>query len=278
MHFVKMHGLGNDYVYVDTDREKIEDPSALSRLVSKPHTGIGSDGLVLFGRSDKADFYMRIFNADGSEGEMCGNASRCIGRYLYERGYTDQKEIKLDTLAGLKILKLTVEAGKVSAVSVDMGEPAMTAEALGMTEAFPESGVMRLSVEGQDLEFTPVSTGNPHVVTFVEDVERTDVHGIGYAVEHHPVFSARTNVEFVQVLSPTHIRVRVWERGSGETRACGTGACAAWVASILWGKTERRGTVSLPGGDLEILWDEADNHMYQKGSANIAFEGDWLND
>lgn len=278
MRFVKMHGLGNDYVYVDADRELVEDAPALSRLLSRSHTGIGSDGLVLYGRSDNADFSMRIFNADGSEAEMCGNAARCIGRYLFERGYTDQLAIKLDTLGGLRILRLTVRQGKVSTVSVDMGEPIMTSKAVGMTQAFPEGGTVQLSVEGHAWEFTPVSTGNPHMVTFVQDVEEADVHGVGRAVEHHPLFPARTNVEFVQVLSPAHIKVRVWERGSGETEACGTGACAAWVASILRGKTGREGTVSLPGGDLELLWDEADRHIYQEGPATIAFEGDWLNE
>lgn len=278
MRFVKMHGLGNDYVYVDADREKVEDAPALSRAVSRPHTGIGSDGLVLFGRSNRADFFMRIYNADGSEAEMCGNASRCVGRYLYERGYTDKTEIGLDTLAGIMILRLTVRDGKVAAVSVDMGEPVMTAEAMDMTQAFPEGGTITLSVEGKDWTLTPVSMGNPHVVIFVPNAELADVHRIGRAIEFHPLFRQRANVEFVQVLSPTHIRVRVWERGSGETQACGSGACAAWVAAVLRGKVERRGTVSLPGGDLEIWWHEADNHVHQRGPANIVFEGDWLND
>ena len=278
MHFIKMHGLGNDYVYVDADREPIEDAPALSRRVSMPHTGIGSDGLVLFGRSDQADFFMRIYNADGSQAEMCGNASRCIGRFLYERGYTDKTEIILDTLAGPKVLRLRVTEGRVRAVSVDMGELGLTTQAVGMKGAFPEGGTVRLEAEGETFAFTPVSTGNPHIVAFVPDVEAIDLSRLGPAFEHHPDFPARTNVEFAQVLSPTHLRVRVWERGSGATQACGTAACASWVAGVLREKVERRGKVSLPGGDLEICWEKESGHIYQEGTANIVFEGEWLDD
>lgn len=259
--FTKMHGLGNDYIYVNTDLYPIENPEAFSERWSKYHTGIGSDGLVLISKSAVADFRMRIFNADGSEAMMCGNASRCIGKYVYEKGLTDKTEVSLETLSGIKHLSLTVHEGKVTSVMVEMGEP---------------SGIKNeeLSVKNEAIEFTRVSMGNPHAVIFVDDVMQVPLSEIGPQIECHPAFPDRTNVEFAQVLPDGNIRMRVWERGSGITQACGTGACATAVAAIATGRATQQARVIMDGGELHITWNPMDNRVYMTGPAEIAFEGE----
>ena len=257
--FTKMHGAGNDYIYINTLKFPIENPEAKSIEWSKPHTGIGSDGLVLIGTSDKADFSMRIFNADGSEAMMCGNASRCIGKYLYEYGLTTKKSITLDTRSGIKVLKLLVEDEKVISVTVDMGSP---------------SEIEKIVFEDiENLNSTQVSMGNPHLVTFVEDIEKIILTEIGPQLENHSRFPDRTKVEFAQVLKDDVIRMRVWERGSGITQACGTGACATAVAAVINGKAGRKSEIIMDGGSLIIEWDELTNRVYMTGPATKVFDG-----
>lgn len=261
--FTKMHGAGNDYIYVDTSLYNIKDPAAAAIAWSDRHTGIGSDGLVLIGRSPipEADFTMRIFNADGSEAKMCGNASRCIGKYLYEKGLTSQTQIRLLTLSGIKVLSLYVKEGIVKSVTVDMGEPVLEnpQQFLPCSEELPRGCF--------------VGMGNPHYVVFVGDVEHTDVAGRGLRLEHHPAFPERANIEFAE-MRPDGIRVRVWERGSGITMACGTGACATAVAACKLGKAGRESRIIMDGGVLDIEWREADNHVYLSGPAEFVFEGE----
>ena len=259
--FTKMHGAGNDYIYVDTTNYPIAAPEKKAIEWSKFHTGIGSDGLILIGNSDKADFSMRIFNADGSEAMMCGNGSRCVGKYVYEYGLTDKTEITLDTLSGIKILKLHVEGKTVTAVTVDMGSPLETGE-VHFEDKYP-------------FRSTRVSMGNPHLVTFVDDITQINLPEIGPELENHHLFPDRTNVEFAQIVCKDTIRMRVWERGSGETLACGTGACAVAVASILNGLCNDSVTVKLLGGDLKITWDREADVVYMEGPANIVFTGEW---
>ncbi|MDE6172619.1 MAG: diaminopimelate epimerase [Bacteroides sp.] len=259
--FTKMHGAGNDYIYVDTIKSPIENPDKLSVAWSARHTGIGSDGLVLIGSSDKADFSMRIFNADGSEAQMCGNASRCIGKYLYEYGLTSKTTVTLDTLSGIKILRLHIEDGKVDSVTVDMGAPA---------------GIHEQIVEAQGKQFTGtvLSMGNPHLVIFVNDIKDIHLESIGPELENHPLFPDRINVEFAQLLENGSIRMRVWERGSGITQACGTGACATAVAAAFTGWTGRASDIIMDGGRLHIEWNEKDGHVAMTGGATRVFEGE----
>jgi diaminopimelate epimerase len=263
IHFIKMHGVGNDYIFVDTSLYPIENPEAVSIAWSRYHFGIGSDGLVLIGKSPTpdADFTMRIFNADGSEGLMCGNASRCIGKYVYERGMTDKRQIRLKTASGIKILDLTVnDDGIVESVTVDMLAPILEDEHLFLTdgETLPD-GVF-------------VSMGNPHYVIFVDDIDAVNVECEGSRLEHHSRFPERCNIDFAQVREDG-IRVRVWERGSGITMACGTGACATAVAAAITGRCGRQSRIIMDGGTLDIDWREADGHVYLSGPATIAFEG-----
>ena len=263
IHFIKMHGAGNDYIFVDTAQYPIENPEEVSIAWSRYHTGIGSDGLVLIGRPDTldADFSMRIFNADGSEGLMCGNACRCIGKYVYERGLTDKRQIRLMTASGIKTLDLDVnDDGIVECVTVDMQPPVLEDEDLFLPEgeALPE-GVF-------------VSIGNPHYVIFVDDINAVEVEREGSHLEHHPRFPERSNIEFAQVMEDG-IRMRVWERGSGITMACGTGACATAVAAALTGRCGRQSHIIMDGGTLDIEWREQDGHIYLTGPAVIAFEG-----
>lgn len=259
--FTKMHGAGNDYIYVDTTKYPIESPEKLSVAWSTPHTGIGSDGLVLIGSSDKADFSMRIFNADGSEAKMCGNASRCIGKYLYEYGLTSKTAVTLDTLSGIKVLKLHVEDGKVDTVTVDMGTPTDMQE-------------QTVEANGQPFIGTTVSMGNPHLVIFVDDIKEIDIENIGPKLENHPLFPGRINVEFAQILEDGKIRMRVWERGSGITQACGTGACATAVAAALTGRAGRTSDIIMDGGTLTIEWDEKNGHVMMTGGAVRVFDGE----
>ncbi len=272
--FTKMHGAGNDYIYVDTTRYPIGNPEKLSKEWSAPHTGIGSDGLVLIGRSDKADFSMRIFNADGSEAMMCGNASRCIGKYLYEHGLTRKTEIALDTPAGIKILKLHVAAdGKVNTVTVDMGMPADEPVDYDGQGAKPMKE-QPIRADGKRYVGTTVSMGNPHLVIFVNDIDEIDLEKTGPKLENHPLFPGRINVEFAQVTGEGKIRMRVWERGSGITQACGTGACATAVAAFLTGRAGRKSIIIMDGGSLDIDWDIATGHVLMTGEATKVFDGE----
>ena len=278
MKFTKMHGLGNDYVYVNAFDETVADPAAMAVAVSRPHFGVGADGLVLIGPSAEADFAMRMFNADGSEGEMCGNAVRCIGKYVHDRGLTRKTEVRLSTLGGIKTLQLRLKDGSVDQVTVDMGEPAFSPASLPVE--WPGERIVNqpLTIDGQTHHITCVSMGNPHAVIFVDDPKAIDVHGIGRQIEHHPLFPKRTNVEFVRVWRRDLLEMRVWERGSGETLACGTGAAASLVAAVLNGLADRSAVVQLTGGDLQVTWDSSDNHVYQTGPASFVFDGVWLGD
>ena len=278
MKFTKMHGLGNDYVYVNAFDETVAGPAAMAVAVSRPHFGVGADGLVLIGPSAEADFAMRMFNADGSEGEMCGNAVRCIGKYVHDRGLTRKTEVRLSTLGGIKTLQLRLKDGSVDQVTVDMGEPAFSPASLPVE--WPGERIVNqpLTIDGQTHHITCVSMGNPHAVIFVDDPKAIDVHGIGRQIENHPLFPRRTNVEFVRVRRRDLLEMRVWERGSGETLACGTGAAASLVAAVLNGLADRSAVVQLTGGDLQVTWDSSDNHVYQTGPASFVFDGVWLGD
>jgi len=273
--FTKMHGAGNDYIYVNTLLYNIPNPELASIKWSAPHTGIGSDGLVLIGKPSisDADFSMRIFNADGSEALMCGNASRCIGKYLYEKGITDKKIIRLQTLSGIKVLNLHIKENLVSSVTVDMLEPQLSNKDQLCTESgsITEGSVY---ADGKEFKGTFVSMGNPHFVIFVEDIDNTDVPGYGSLLEHNALFPQRCNIEFAEVKPDGTIRTRVWERGSGITMACGTGACATAVAASLTHRTGRMSSIVMDGGTLDIEWNEKDNHVYMTGPAAFAFEGE----
>jgi diaminopimelate epimerase len=261
--FTKMHGCGNDYIYVNAMQYDIPNPQRAAIEWSDRHKGIGSDGLVLIGKSTvpEADFSMRIFNADGSEAMMCGNASRCIGKYLYERGLTDKEEIRLLTLSGIKTLQLHVNNGVVESVTVDMLEPVFENESQFVSNRSIGKGVF-------------VSMGNPHYVIFTDNVDQ--VGETGRILEHHPAFPQRCNIEFAKMESDNVIRTRVWERGSGITQACGTGACATAVAAALTGKAGRISQIVMDGGTLSIEWREADNHVYMTGPAAFVFDGEIL--
>lgn len=271
--FTKMHGAGNDYIYVDTLLYSIPDPSAAAIKWSASHTGIGSDGLVLIGKpsiTSGADFSMRIFNADGSEAMMCGNASRCIGKYLYERKLTDKTEIKLETLSGVKTLRLHLATGgTVESVTVDMLEPR-----LHVPEQYDESCLGELSASFRKFRGTFVSMGNPHFVTFVDDIDTIDIARYGSEMEHDAAFPQRCNIEFAQVMPDGTIRTRVWERGSGITMACGTGACATAVAAQITGRAQNKSTIKMDGGTLLIEWNADDEHVYMTGPAEFVFDGE----
>ena len=275
MQFSKMQGLGNDYVYVDGSRETVRDPEKLARAISDRHYGAGSDGLVLILPDAEADFRMRMFNADGSEAEMCGNAARCIGKYVYEKGLTRKRQIRLQTNGGTKILSLDVEGEQVTAVEVDMGEPAFRPEQIPAALSGDRVIHYPVKVAQERFELTCVNMGNPHAVAFVEDAEHFDVYRFGPLLENHVLFPQRANIEFVTVEGRDQMRMRVWERGSGETMACGTGACASLAAAVITGRCDRKATVRLNGGNLEVRWDEKDGHIYQKGPANFVYEGEW---
>ncbi len=275
MKITKMQGLGNDYIYVNCFEETVEDPAALARRISDRHFGVGSDGLVLIMPCDEADFRMRMFNADGSESEMCGNATRCVAKYVHDRGLTDKTEITLMTGAGIKILKLKVKDGVTESVRVDMGEPELDGEKIPVN--IPGNPVIGVPVEalGTTYGMTCVSMGNPHAVIYVDDADSFDVHGVGARIETDPLFPRKTNVEFCTVRDREHLRMRVWERGTGETLACGTGACATLVASVLNGVSERKATLALNGGSLVVEWDPETNHVFQEGPAEFVFDADY---
>ena len=274
MKFTKMHGCGNDYVYVNCMEKMLEDPDQVSRFVSDRHFGVGSDGLILICPSDQADFRMAMYNADGSEGEMCGNDIRCVAKYVYDYGLTDQTSISVETKGGIKYLDLTVKEGKVSLVKVNMGSPILKPSLIPIRSEKEQFVDEPVTVDGKVYRMTGVSMGNPHVVTFVDDTASLNLEKIGPSFENHELFPNRINTEFVQVLSRHEINMRVWERGSGETLACGTGTCASAVACVLNGKTDEHLTVHLLGGDLEIFYDRANDTVWMTGSASVVFDGE----
>ncbi len=274
MRFTKMQGIGNDYVYVDCTREPLQNPGEVSRLVSDRHFGVGSDGLILILPSERADFRMDMYNADGSQAQMCGNGIRCVGKYVHDKGLTDKTTVAVETLAGIKTLALHLENGLVSTVTVDMGMPILSPKEIPVDAdgiAFVDRSV---AVDGREVRITAGSMGNPHAVVVVENTAELELPRIGPFFEHHSLFPERTNTEFVEVLDHETLRMRVWERGAGETLACGTGACASLVAAHLTGRTGREATLKLLGGDLHILWDEATDHVVMTGPAEFVFDGE----
>lgn len=274
MEFTKMHGCGNDYVYVNLFQETIKDAAKLSIAVSDRHFGIGSDGLITIGPSEVADFRMRIYNADGSEAEMCGNGIRCVAKYVYDHKLTQKKEITVETGAGIKTLQLTVENDKVTLVRVDMGEPILKPEEIPVQAEGERVVDEPIEVGGKEWRMTCVSMGNPHAVVFVDDVAHFELEKYGPLFENHVRFPKRTNTEFVQIISRNEAIMRVWERGSAETWACGTGTCATVMACILNGLTDNDVLVHLRGGDLRIVYDEKSNHVFMTGPATEVFEGE----
>lgn len=275
LNFTKMTGLGNDYIYINcTDGVKIKNISEVTKKLSDRHTGIGADGLILIDKPSSldSDFKMRIFNSDGSEAEMCGNGIRCVAKFIHDNNLSNKDKLSIETLAGIKKVKLLEENGECNEVIVDMGEPIFQDKNIpyNVYEAFSKD--LDLDILGEKMRFTVVSMGNPHAITFVEDVNKVDIEKYGPAIENNPIFPNRTNVEFVQIINKNNIKIRVWERGVGETFACGTGACAAVVASGLNGYTDEIVNVSLPGGKLKIEWGK-DNHIYMQGPATTVFEG-----
>lgn len=273
INFTKMQGIGNDYVYIDAINQNIENESSLAKFVSDRHFGIGSDGLILICKSDVADFKMRMFNSDGSEAEMCGNGIRCVGKFVYDKGLTNKTTVKIETLAGIKSLILNTKDGKVETARVDMGEPILDAEKIPViSNKYPVKNLI-LNAEGEQFKFTCVSMGNPHAVTIVKDTKNFNVEKYGKVLEIDKAFPKKANIEFVQIVDKHNIKMRVWERGTGETLACGTGACATLVACNINGMTERKVNIELLGGNLEIEWNKDDNHVYMTGSATSVFEG-----
>ena len=277
MKFTKMQGLGNDYVYVNCFKEKIDNPSELARRISDRHFGVGSDGLIMINPSDKADFEMEMYNADGSRGEMCGNGIRCVAKYVYDYGLTDKKHISVETLGGIKYLDLTVEEGKVKMVKVDMGKPELEPLKIPVKASGDKAVDEPILVGGNEYRMTCVSMGNPHAVIFIGcDVREFPLEEIGPKFENHERFPNRVNTEFVRVIDRRTAEMRVWERGSGETLACGTGACAVAVACALNGFTEDEVTVRLLGGDLQIRWDREKDTVFMTGPAEVVFDGEWI--
>ena len=269
-----MQGAGNDYVYVNCFGETVDNPASLAKMVSDRHFGIGSDGLILIRPSSKADFFMEMFNADGSRSAMCGNGIRCVGKYVYDHGLTDKTDITVNTLAGVKRLALHVEDGRVSSVTVDMGKPVLDAASIPVIAGSSPVISVPIEVAGRRFEMTCVSMGNPHAVVFVDDTASYPVEEVGRPFEVHPAFPERVNAEFVQVLGRAEINMRVWERGTGETLACGTGTCASAVACILNGLTDDEVVAHLLGGDLRIWWDRERDRVFMTGPAATAFEGE----
>lgn len=275
MKFTKMQGLGNDYVYVNCLKEIVENPSEVAVKVSDRHFGIGSDGLILIRPSQVADFEMEMYNADGSRGEMCGNGIRCVAKYVYDYGLTDKTNISVETLGGIKHLELTVEGGKVKRVKVDMGKPILKPELIPIVSDRDAVIDEPIFVDGMEYRITGVSMGNPHAIVFMNDVKNLEIEKIGPLFEKHERFPKRMNTEFVKVLDRNTVEMRVWERGSGETLACGTGACATAVACVLNGVTDEEVTVKLLGGDLHIRWDREQDTVFMTGPAEVVFDGVW---
>lgn len=273
--FTKMHGLGNDYVYIDCmNGQEIEDISTLAQFVSNRHFGIGSDGLILICKSDVADFKMRMFNYDGSEAEMCGNGIRCVGKFVYDKGLTNKETITVETLAGIKKLKFNIKEGKVQTVEVDMGKPILEAKNIPViSEELPVKN-LKIKIDDKEFIFTCVSMGNPHAITIVDDVKNFDIEKYGPILEVDRHFPKRANIEFIELVDKNNIKMRVWERGAGETLACGTGACASVVACNLNDYIENEANVELLGGTLNIKWNKENNHIYMTGTATTVFEGE----
>ncbi len=272
--FTKMHGLGNDYVYIDAINQKIENESSLAKFVSNRHFGIGSDGLILICKSEVADFKMRMFNSDGSEAEMCGNGIRCVGKFVYDKDLTNKTTVKIETLAGIKTLILNTKDEKVETARVDMGEPILEAEKIPVISTEEPVKNLELEAENKKFKFTCVSMGNPHAITIVENTKEFDVEKYGKVLEVEKAFPKKANIEFAQIIDRQNINMRVWERGAGETLACGTGACATAVACNLNGLTDRKVNIELLGGTLNIEWNETDNHVYMTGPAVTVFDGE----
>ncbi len=274
MKFTKMHGIGNDYVYVNCFKETVEHPSEMAIKVSDRHFGIGSDGLILIKPSEVADGKMEMYNADGSQGAMCGNGIRCVAKYMYDYGITDKTSISVETKSGIKYLDLTIKDGKVDTVKVNMGTPILKAVDIPVRSEKEKVIDESVMVDGKEWKITCVSMGNPHAITYIDDVKNLEIEKIGPKFENHEIFPDRVNTEFVRVIDRNTVEMRVWERGSGETLACGTGACAVAVSSILNGLTEEEVTVKLLGGDLKIFWDRTENKVYMTGSATTVFDGE----
>ena len=285
INFTKMQGLGNDYVYIDAIHQNIEQPSSLAKFVSNRNFGIGSDGLILICKSEVADFKMRMFNQDGSEAEMCGNGIRCVGKFVYDKGLTKKTNITVETLAGIKKLELhikskgqkepqNVKEGEVQTVKVDMGKPILNPEEIPVIATETPVKDLKINAIDKQFKFTCVSMGNPHAITIVDDVQNFDVEKYGKTIEVDKTFPNKTNVEFAQIIDKQNIKMRVWERGAGETLACGTGACATAVACYLNGYTNRTVNIQLLGGELLIQWNEIDDHIYMTGPAVTVFEGE----
>ena len=274
MKFTKMQGAGNDYVYVDCTKKELQNPSMISKYISDRHFGIGSDGLILIKSSDKADFFMEMYNADGSQGKMCGNGIRCVGKYVFDNGLTNKTTIKVDTLSGIKILDLNTEDGKVTSAKVNMGSPILIAKDIPVISDTEKMIAQDIEVNGKIYNMTCVSMGNPHAVVYVDSTDDLKLQEIGPYFEMHERFPERINTEFIQVLDRQNLKMRVWERGSGETLACGTGACASLVATVLNGLCEDSATLHLLGGDLKITWDRNANIVYLEGPATTVFTGE----
>ncbi len=274
MKFTKMEGLGNDYVYVNCFRETVDNPSEVAKKVSDRHFGIGSDGLILIKPSEVADFRMDMYNADGSQAEMCGNGIRCVAKYVYDYGLTDKTSISIETLAGIKYLDLQVTDGKVSLITVNMGSPELIPDKIPVISDSTRVVDEPIEVDGTTYKMTCVSMGNPHCIVFVDDTASFPLETVGPLFENHERFPKRVNTEFIQLLDRKTVNMRVWERGSGETLACGTGACASAVACILNGLTEDEITLHLLGGDLIVRWDQEENLVYMTGPARVVFDGE----
>lgn len=274
MKFTKMHGCGNDYVYVNGFVEKIEDKPAFVRMVSDRHFGVGGDGAIFINPSKEADFEMEMYNADGTRAEMCGNGIRCVGKYVYDKGLTNKTRISIVSFGKVKYLDLNVENGAVSTVRVNMGAPILTAKEVPVISSMEQSVDEPVVVNGKEYRMTCVSMGNPHAVVFMDHVADLDIAAMGPFFENHEVFPNRTNTEFVEVVDRNHVNMRVWERGTGETLACGTGCCATVVACVLNGLTENKVTVKVLGGEIEIEWDREENLVYMTGPAATVFEGE----
>lgn len=274
MKFTKMHGCGNDYVYVNCLEETVKHPDKVAQFVSDRHFGIGSDGLILIEPSEVADFCMAMYNADGSRGEMCGNGIRCVAKYVYDYGLTDKTKVSIETLAGIKYIDMEVQDGKMKTAKVNMGSPILCPSEIPVTIGEKQCVNEPLIVEGEEYHVTAVSMGNPHAVVFAEDTASLPLEKIGPGFEHHEAFPKRVNTEFIQVLNRSEINMRVWERGAGETLACGTGTCAAVVACVLNGKTDENVTVHLLGGDLYIVYDREAETVFMTGPATVVFDGE----
>ncbi len=275
MKFTKMQGCGNDYVYVNGFTEEIKDKPTFVRAVSDRHFGVGGDGAIFINPSDAADFEMEMYNADGSRSEMCGNGIRCVAKFVYDKGMTDQHQISIVSAGQIKYLDLDVKDGKVANVKVNMGEPVLRAKDVPVISTMEESVNEPIMVQGTEYRMTCVSMGNPHAIVFMDDVANLEIEKIGPYFENHEVFPNRTNTEFVEVVDRSHVNMRVWERGTGETLACGTGCCATVVACVLNGLTDNKVIVKVLGGEILIEWDRENNLVYMTGPATTVFEGEF---